>query len=333
MNKRAIIRNYISDRNIYTVPSKTVARMIVRDLPDVFKDIEAVRYDIRRIRHSAGKNFSSTKDKEFAEKFHSYFDADINDYTPFVIPDTITRLGVLNDIHIPYHNQVNLDVAIEYLVEKNINGLLLNGDIIDCYKSSYFLKDPRKRNTNEEFYMLREFLDQMNLLFNCPIYYKLGNHEERIEMSVFREVPELLDFINFESCLEGRDSEGNKIFDLKEYNITIIKDKRKIKYTDNLTILHGHEYRTGMFNPVGVARWLFMRTRANACCGHAHKSDSFAANSIEDKTIGTWAIGCLCDMHPQYMPLNDWQSGLAYIERHGDYFQFDNRKIQKGVLL
>ena len=184
------------------------------------------------------------------------------------------------------------------------------------------------RDVVDEFHVLREFIDILNAEFNCPIYYKLGNHEERLENSVMREVPDLVDFISFQSCLEN-----NGAFDLNEYKCTIIKDKRRIKFTDNFTFLHGHEYRTGMFNPVGIARWLFMRARANAACGHGHKSDSFAARSLNSELITTYSIGCLCDMTPQYMPLNDWQAGFAIAERSDDQVMFINYMIDKGRIL
>ncbi|PNX49152.1 MAG: hypothetical protein BV456_09190, partial [Thermoplasmata archaeon M8B2D] len=207
-------------------------------------------------------------------------------------------------------------------------GILLNGDIIDCYKSSSFLKDPRKRNMPEEFDMLRNFIDRLNYEFNCPIYYKLGNHEERIENLVMKQVPELVHFITFENCLAD-----NGKFNFEDYKLTIIRNKRIAKFTDKLSILHGHEYRTGMFNPVGVARWLFTKARENAACGHAHKKDSFAARSLNNKIIETHSIGCLCQLHPEYMPLNDWQAGFAYVKRTEHGYKFANMLIIDGEVM
>jgi len=333
MKKCDYIRNFIIENDCYVMPSRTLAKAILVSSPKLFgeyndKNIELLRTIIRRIRYSKGDKQIYKLDKLFAEKFHGYLEPDINDYSPFIIPDSVTKLGIMNDIHIPFHDMNNLNAAINYLKTKNIDGLLLNGDIIDCYKSSVFLKDPRMRDMIDEFNMLREFIDNLSAEFNCPIYYKLGNHEERIENSVMRSIPELVHFVTFENCL----SDAGR-FDFNDYNLTIIKDKRIIKFTDNLSILHGHEYRAGMSNPVGVARWLFMKARENAACGHAHKKDSFAARNIKQHTIETNAVGCLCDMMPKYMPLNDWQAGFAYIRRDGDYFKFSNLLIENGRVL
>jgi hypothetical protein len=135
--------------------------------------------------------------------------------------------------------------------------------------------------------------------------------------------------VTFENCL----SDGGK-FDLNEYKLTVIKDKRIIKFTSHLSIIHGHEYLGGMFNPVGIARWLYMKARGNAACGHAHKKDSFAARNIQQHTIETNSIGCLCDMMPKYMPLNDWQAGFAYVRRlENNFYKFSNLLIENGRVL
>lgn len=337
--KRAYIRQFIIDNDLYTLPSRTLAKSILSENPKLFgeyndKNIDLVRNIIRNIRYSHNdsrrtNSLGTESDKLFAERFHGYIEPDMNDYKPFVIPESVTKLGILNDIHIPFQNKENLNAAIEFLKSKGVDGILLNGDILDCYSMSKFLKDPRMRNMVDEFNILREFIDNLNSEFNCPIFYKIGNHEERIETSTLRNIPELINFITFENCL----SDGGK-FDFNEYKLTIIKDKRVIKFTDNLSILHGHEYRVGMFSPVGIARWLYNKSRSNSACGHAHKKDSFSARDITQKTVETNSIGCLCELNPKYMPLNDWQAGFAYVRRTDDGgYKFFNALIENGKVL
>lgn len=330
MTKVDYIRQFVIDNDLFTLPSRTLAKSVLNSNPQLFgeyndENIDKTRSLIRTIRYSNG-NKKAIDDKLFADRFHGYFEPDINDYAPFVIPETITRMGILNDIHIPFHHKENLQAALDFLKTKEIDGLLLNGDILDCYESSSFLKDPRMRNMEDEFNMLREFIDTLNSEFNCPIFYKLGNHEERIETSVLKTIPELVHFVTFSNCL----SDGGK-FDFNEYKLTIIKDKRIVKFTDYLSILHGHEYRQSMTNPVGIARGLYMKARANAACGHSHKKDSFSARDITQRTVETNSIGCLCDMHPKYMPINNWQVGFAYVRRTEDnYHRFFNALIRNG---
>jgi hypothetical protein len=93
------------------------------------KNIDSVRGLVRAIRHSMGSK-TAADSKLFAEKFHDFLDPDIYEYEPFVIPETVTRLGILNDIHFPYQDKQNLSAAIDFLKKKEVNGILLNGDII-----------------------------------------------------------------------------------------------------------------------------------------------------------------------------------------------------------
>jgi predicted phosphodiesterase len=330
--KTDLIRQFIIENNYYTQPTRFISKLILKQNPEIFgeyndKNIDVVRTLVRRIRHSNG-NFFNEKDDLFAQRFHGWMEPEVNDYAPFIIPENIKVLGILNDIHHPYADKNNLKAAIDWLKVDGVDAILLNGDIIDCYKGSYFVKDRRNRSLFEEFNILREFIDELNSTFKCPIYYKLGNHEERIENMVLKEVPELLEFLTFEGCLK----DGGK-FDFDEYQLTLIKDKRIVKFTDNLSILHGHEYGMGFTNPVGVARWLYMKAKTNALCGDKHKSDSFSAKTIDKKTIKTWAIGCLCDMSPKYRPLNDWQAGFARVKREGEFFRVQDLIIENGRVL
>jgi len=337
--KTDYIRRFVIEKNIFHLPSRTIARMIVEENSALFgkynqRNIEKARNIIRRLRYSnpnRNKNASGYKEDDllFAQMFRGINESDEREFKPFFIPDEVTRLGIINDVHIPFHNKKNLKAAIDYLKQKEINGLLLNGDILDCYQVSRFLKDRRKKRLAEEMDILREFIDNLNSELNCPIFYKLGNHEERIELLVIAETPELVNFVTFENVLSMAGQ-----FNFDDYKLTIIKDKRIIKFTEHLTILHGHEYRTGIFNPVGVSRWLYNKAGVNSCCGHAHKSDSFTKRTVDQKTIGTWSIGCLSEMNPEYMPLNDWQSGFAYVRKTDDgYFKFSNLMIDNGKIL
>ena len=144
--KTDYIKQYIIDNDLFTLPSRTLAKSVLSANPKLFgdyneKNIDKVRSVIRVIRYSCGENKKTPDNKLFIERFHGYLEPDLNDYSPFVIPDTITKLGIINDIHIPFHNKENLNAALEFLKQKEINGLLLNGDIIDCYKASVFLKE------------------------------------------------------------------------------------------------------------------------------------------------------------------------------------------------
>lgn len=64
------------------------------------------------------------------------------EYTSQQLPSELKKIGVLSDIHFPYHNLEALRVAIAYLREQEIDCLYLNGDIFDFYSISRHEKDP-----------------------------------------------------------------------------------------------------------------------------------------------------------------------------------------------
>ena len=116
---------------------------------------------------------------ESFEEIYEYYD----------LPKWIKNLGIMSDIHIPYHSISALDEAIEYFIIKKIDSLLLNGDVLDCYMLSKFQPDPRKRNFGQEIESFKEFIKALNqALPGIPIYYKLGNHEERFEKIMITQV-------------------------------------------------------------------------------------------------------------------------------------------------
>jgi hypothetical protein len=49
------------------------------------------------------------------------------------------------------------------------------------------------------------------------------------------------------------------------------------------------------------------------------------------KLITTWSTGCLCNLNPDYMVLNKWNHGFAFVEvgSNGD-FTVKNHRIYKG---
>jgi hypothetical protein len=109
-----------------------------------------------------------------------------------------------------------------------------------------------------------------------------------------------------------------------------VTDKRPIRLGE-LNIIHGHEYKFAISNPVNPARGLFLRCKAYAMCGHFHQSSYHSEKNVEQNKIATWSTGCLCDMHPDYAPYNNWSHGFAFVETFADgKFEVQNKIIAHG---
>jgi len=104
------------------------------------------------------------------------------EYTSDKLPDHLKKIGILSDIHVPFHSVEAVVCAIKRLREEKIDCLYLNGDTFDFYSISRHEKEKDLRDFPKEIEMCRNFLQKLRDLFpNIPIYFKAGNHENRYQ--------------------------------------------------------------------------------------------------------------------------------------------------------
>lgn len=309
-------------------PSLTLARRLYSENPELIKSLDSARSAIRVVRGAAGKNkqkqaVAELKRKSVPHNPLALPEPERFDWTAFKLTG-VSKVGVINDIHIPYHDLEALTATLLYLKEEEIDCLLINGDLVDFYQMSRFLKDPRARNTAGELEDTKQFFASVRKLFpKARIVFKLGNHDERFEHYLLHKAPELLDIdaISLASLLE-----------CEKYGVEVVGSKRPI-YLGGLTVLHGHEYQGGMIAPVNVARGLFLRAKACALQGHSHQTSEHSETDVRQKLITTWSTGCLCQMHPEYARFNKWNQGFAIVDLDGKDFEVSNKRILNGRVL
>ena len=242
---------------------------------------------------------------------------------PFIIPTSVDEMLIINDIHIPYHDTLALKTTLRYAKDRNVNGILINGDMVDMYSSSKFNKVPDQTNAFFEIERGRMFLEQLRKLFpKIPIYYKFANHEERWLIKLYDKMPEISS--DPDLLLEGR-------LKLEHYNIELIKDKRVIEY-GKLNIIHGHEMFASP-GAVNLARNFLLKSFDNIAFGHFHRTQDYMKPTIKHKNLGSFAIGCLCGLSPDYATINDWNHGFAIAKRdNSGYFELENKQIINGQI-
>jgi predicted phosphodiesterase len=232
----------------------------------------------------------------------------------FILPTSIKKLGILSDIHFPYHSEKSLIVALEKCYNYGVDAILLNGDSMDFYQASKYEKDPRKRDFNFEFDVTRHFLDELKKNFPA-VYFKIGNHEERWMRYLQRKAPEVLGMREFQLDI---------ILRLGEKGIHYVDNKRIIK-AGGLSIFHGHEINLN--SAVNPARSLFLRTQISSLCGHLHTPSYHSEKRADGHIVGCWSTGHLGEESPDYSPYNKWQYGFATVELNKKEFEVSNYKI------
>jgi hypothetical protein len=102
-----------------------------------------------------------------------------------------------------------------------------------------------------------------------------------------------------------------------------------------LQMHHGHTMIRGVFAPVNAARGLFLRVKSNAIIGHVHTTSHHVEKTLKGETIGTWSVGCLCTLAPDYDPHGTKHNlGFAHIlvEKNGN-FKVNNIAIHEGRII
>ena len=244
------------------------------------------------------------------------------EYVSAKLPQHLKKIGILSDIHFPYHDLTALTCAIKHLKEQEIDCLYLNGDIQDFYSISRHEKEKDMRDFKREVDMNRDFLQRLRDIFRTiPIYYKLGNHENRFARALNVEAEEFAQLA---------DLQFNVFFRLDKLGITMIEDWQGMEMGD-LLVLHGHElYGGGGVNP---SQNLFNKTICNTLIGHVHRTSATQKKTGFKEFINTYSTGCLTLLSPKYMPFSMHNHGFAIVEIENGKSKVKNIQIRDGKIL
>jgi UDP-2,3-diacylglucosamine pyrophosphatase LpxH len=244
------------------------------------------------------------------------------EYLSAKLPPHLKKIGILSDIHFPYHDLTALTCAIKHLKEQEIDCLYLNGDVQDFFSISRHETSKDARNLSLEVDMNRDFLQKLRDIFrNIPIYYKLGNHENRFARMLNNEAEEFAQL---------HDLQFNIFFRLDKLGITMIEDWQGMEMGD-LLVLHGHElYGGGGVNP---SQNLFNKTICNTLIGHVHRTSNTQKKTGFKEFINTYSTGCLTLLSPKYMPFSMHNHGMAIVEIENGKSFVQNIQIRDGKIV
>lgn len=233
-------------------------------------------------------------------------------------------VGIMADLHIPFHSHDALSIAVSWLKENNPDKIVIAGDYGDWYSVSRFNKNPKYRNLKRELDLQRQGLAWLRSQFpDTQIVLIKGNHDERWETylwnGLLHEHPDMHDeeLLQFDTWLHAN-----------QHGIEIVNNRRPV-LAGQLPIIHGHELPRGITNPVNMARGAFLRLSDTVLVAHGHRtSQHVEPTGIFHHEVATYSMGCLCDLYPYYMPIgNRWDNGFAFAEVDSDG-EFDLRLLR-----
>jgi len=303
------------------VPSNTLAKKLLKDYPDFFKDVEDCRSKIRYRRGSNGKDHRIYAKNNIIPYVPKLPKSHAETFEPFEVKHS--RILVISDLHFPYQDNKAIELALKYGEKNKMDCILINGDLFDFATISRHEKDWRHRSLVDEIDTVKEFFDYLQHRFpNVKIVFKEGNHDERFDKWLFHKSPEFFDV----SGLTLKD-----VLKLNEKGIDYVCDRLPVKI-GKLLVLHGHELNgSGGVNP---ARATFLKTIANVVIGHCHRTSQHTEPTLSGEVIVTTSIGCLCGMYPMFARVNKWNLGFGFVKhdiKSGEY-KLDNLKIIKGKI-
>ena len=314
------------------MPTLKLARILYADNPLLFKDVENARKVLRGIEGKLGPTKNGNRYKRSApvelQQTHrprnpyKLPESEERVYEPYIVPGK--RVLILSDVHIPYHSIEAITACFDFAKREEIDTIVLNGDTLDFHGLSRFVKDPKARSVAHELAAFKEFMTALRGVFpKALIIYKMGNHCERYDLFLIQKAHEIIgvDEFDFRNIIKAR-AEG----------IEVVGDKRILKL-GALNLVHGHEFGGSIFSPVNIARGLFLRGKVSAMQGHNHQTSEHTESNMNGELTTTYSVGCLCELHPAYLPINKWNHGFAIVEVDDQAFHVRNYRIHKGEVL
>ena len=236
------------------------------------------------------------------------------------LPTSIKNVAVWGDLHIPYHETDAVKAAIKLAKEDKVDAIFLNGDVMDFFGLSFHEKNPKNRpRISEELESARQFLKGLRKHFpNIPIYWIDGNHEHRLERYLAVKAPELLDTSEFQIATLLR---------MAEYGITYLGFRTKC-YFGKLLVEHGDRLKgTGGVNPARSARLKYKRS---VLVNHFHKLSVDSGKQYDGDVMTCWSNGCLCELEPEYMEVNEHVHGVCHVQMDGNNYKVRQYQIING---
>ncbi len=228
---------------------------------------------------------------------------------------------LVTDVLRPMHDRDALSIALQTIEEIQPDEIILNGDMLDLSDwSDKFVQSPEFSNLLQKSVIeLGWWIAQFhNVAPEAKISFILGNHEERLDRAIIRNLP-LAYGLKSINDLDGKSllSIENMIaFNDFEVNWSKQYPYGEIWLNKRTRVSHGKVIAAGS----GATAMKFSKlSNNNEIFGHIHRIET-AVKTIYDHEgshdVGAYSFGCLCKTDgsvPSNIPNLNWQSGFGVV--------------------
>lgn len=227
---------------------------------------------------------------------------------------------VVSDIHAPYHDDKALRVAEQVISDINPDVFVINGDLVDGYPISRFLKDPNRLETlQDELDASKDILQRFREVTpKAKRYLTEGNHESRLSKVIATLDGPARELARLESFQEAMS--WTSLLRLKEngYQWVSDKDQPSVDIIPQFLVKHGSVVRrySGY-----SAKGEYDNYHRSGTSGHTHRLSQYYHSSLGETHL--WVeTGCLCSLKPDYTKYPNWMQGFAVFTWSGNELPF-----------
>jgi predicted phosphodiesterase len=209
------------------------------------------------------------------------------------------KVVFVSDIHVPYHDPVVIDAALELIDDYNPDRVVINGDTNDFFQLSHFNK------ASERLELLQAEIDtgkairaELRRVAPNAIFEEImGNHEERLVTYPGFNAPALRSL----SALKP-----STLLGLDELEIAY-HPVNGFRLREEFLVEHGVVVRK---DSGASAKARLDHTLISGIMGHTHRIDSYTRSGY--RNLEWFEQGCLCLLNPDYVSGGaNWRQGFA----------------------
>lgn len=207
---------------------------------------------------------------------------------------------IAGDFQIPFHDKPVVQVFVDVVRELKPHGVILNGDVIDCYTISEFSKDPLSTADLAKEQKLVSGLMAQVAPHTKERWWLGGNHEDRVRRYIWNHAPKFapLDELTFPALFHL----GDHGFRWKEYGGAVMLGKLMVTHGNSVSKHSGQTARAHM-----------EKYGTSILVNHTHRLGAFFKRDVRG-VHGAWENGCLCGLNPEYDQHPNWQQGFSIVQ-------------------
>ena len=196
-----------------------------------------------------------------------------------------------------------VDLVLNFVGDLKPHGVILNGDITDCYELSEFDKNPLTDFTlDREIKESGAYLER--IARHCKERWWLrGNHEDRLRRTLWKN-PKFASVKAFQFP---------ELFHLKDHGFRW-KPYGGVLHLGKLLVTHGSMVNK---HSGSTARAHFDKYGSSVLVGHTHRLGVYYRTNAKGIHAG-YENGCLCRLNPEYVQYPDWQQGFSVVHVEDD---------------